>query len=114
VTKTPESGEYLEKGSFAIRGDRTYFEDTAVGAAVGIACEPETRVVGGPPEAVHARAETWVAVEPGRYAQGDVAKRIYRQFRERFADTTFVRKVASPDEVAKFLPPGGSRILDDD
>jgi len=27
VSKTPESGEYLEKGGFAIRGDRTYFED---------------------------------------------------------------------------------------
>jgi len=112
VSKTPESGEYLEKGSFAIRGERTYFEDTPVGAAVGIACEPETRVVGGPPDAVAAHAETWVEVEPGRFAQGDVAKRIYRTFRERFADTAFVRKVASPDEVAKFLPPGGSRILE--
>ncbi|MEF8821803.1 MAG: ribosome rescue protein RqcH, partial [Halovenus sp.] len=28
VSKTPESGEYLEKGGFAIRGDRPYFEDT--------------------------------------------------------------------------------------
>ena len=112
VSKTPESGEYLEKGAFAIRGDRTYFQDTPVGAAVGIACEPETRVVGGPAAAVEAHAETSVEVEPGRYAQGDVAKRIYREFRERFSDTTFVRKVASPDEIAKFLPPGGSRILD--
>jgi len=112
VTKTPESGEYLEKGAFAIRGDRTYFDDTPVGAAVGIACEPETRVIGGPPEAVGAHAETWIEVEPGRYAQGDVAKRMYREFRERFADTTFVRKVASPDEIAKFLPPGGSRIIE--
>ena len=113
VSKTPESGEYLAKGSFAIRGDRTYFDDTPVGAAVGIACEPETRVVGGPPAAVRRHAETWIEVEPGRYAQGDVAKRIYREFRERFADTTFVRKVASPDEIAKFLPPGGSRIVAD-
>ena len=55
-----------------------------------------------------------LAVEPGRYAQGDVAKRIYRRFREAFADETFVRKIASPDEIAKFLPPGGSRILDEE
>ncbi|MFB6085908.1 MAG: ribosome rescue protein RqcH [Halodesulfurarchaeum sp.] len=110
VSKTPESGEYLEKGGFAIRGDRTYFEDTPVGAAVGIACEPETRVVGGPPEPIEAQAETSIRIEPGRYAQGDVAKRLYREFRERFADTTFVRKVASPDEIQKFMPPGTSRI----
>jgi len=113
VTKTPESGEYLEKGSFAIRGDRTYFEDTPVGAAVGIACDPETRVVGGPPAAVRTNAVTSVAVEPGRYARHDAAKRIYRAFRERFTDTSFVRQVASPDEIAGFLPPGGSRLLDD-
>jgi predicted ribosome quality control (RQC) complex YloA/Tae2 family protein len=110
VSKTPESGEYVEKGSFVIRGDRTYFEDTPVGCAVGIQCEPETRVIGGPPDAIAGRAETTIKVEPGEFAQADAAKRIYRAFRERFADTAFVRKVASPDLIGEFLPPGGSRI----
>jgi len=113
VTKTPESGEYLEKGSFAIRGERTYFRDTPVGCAVGIACEPETGVLGGPPEAILPQVETAVRLEPGRYAQADAAKRIYRTFRERFADTSFVRKVASPDRIQAFMPPGGSRMVDD-
>jgi predicted ribosome quality control (RQC) complex YloA/Tae2 family protein len=113
VSKTPESGEYLEKGGFAIRGDRTYFNDTPVGAAVGITCEPETRVVGGPPEPIENQAETAIRIEPGRYAQGDVAKRLYREFRERFADTTLVRKVASPDEIQKFMPPGTSRMSEE-
>ena len=113
VSKTPESGEYVEKGAFVIRGDRTYFDDTPVGVAVGIACEPETRVLGGPPAAIRPRIETAIEVEPGRYAQNDAAKTIYREFRERFRDTSFVRKVASPDKVAEFLPPGGSRIVED-
>jgi len=113
VSKTPESGEYVEKGSFVIRGDRTYFEDTPVGCAAGIQCKPETRVIGGPPDPIEDRAETSVRVEPGRYAQGDVGKRIYRKFRERFADTSFVRKVASPDAIQEFLPPGTSRIAED-
>ncbi|MFW6384869.1 MAG: ribosome rescue protein RqcH [Halodesulfurarchaeum sp.] len=113
VSKTPESGEYLEKGGFAIRGERTYFRDTPVGCSVGITCEPETRVIGGPPETIEERAETSVRIEPGRYAQADTAKRIYRLFRDRFADTSFVRKVASPDEIQKFMPPGGSRLLED-
>jgi predicted ribosome quality control (RQC) complex YloA/Tae2 family protein len=112
VSKTPESGEYLEKGGFAIRGDRTYFEDTAVGVAVGITCEPETRVIGGPPDAIEPKAATSVALEPGKYAQNDTAKRVYREFRDRFADESFVRKVASPDLIQEFLPPGGSRIVD--
>ena len=112
VTKTPESGEFLEKGGFAIRGDRTYYDDTPVGVAVGIQCEPTTRVVGGPPAAVEETAETTVRIEPGRYAQADAAKRIYRTFREQFADTSFVRKVASPDLIQHFMPPGGSRIVE--
>jgi len=112
VSKTAESGEYLEKGGFAVRGDRTYFRDIAVGCSVGIQCEGETRVIGGPPSAIEPRAETTVDLEPGEFAQGDAAKRIYRKFRERFADTSFVRKVASPDEIQKFMPPGGSRIVD--
>jgi len=113
VSKTPESGEYVEKGSFVIRGDRTYFEDTPVGCAVGIQCEPETRVIGGPPDAIAGRAETAIEVEPGEFAQADAAKRIYRAFRERFADTAFVRTVASPDLIGEFLPPGGSRIREE-
>jgi predicted ribosome quality control (RQC) complex YloA/Tae2 family protein len=113
VSKTPESGEYLEKGGFAIRGDRTYFRDTPVGVAIGITCEPETRVIGGPPAAVTDRTETTIEVEPGQYAQNDAAKRLYREFRERFQDTSFVRKVASPDLIAEFLPPGGSRVVED-
>jgi len=110
VTKTPESGEYLEKGGFAVRGDRTYYRGTEVGVGVGITCEPETRVVGGPPVPVEDRAETTVEVEPGRFAQNDIAKRLYREFKGRFADDTFVRKVASPDLIQEFLPPGGSRM----
>ncbi|GGM53945.1 putative ribosome quality control (RQC) complex YloA/Tae2 family protein [Halarchaeum rubridurum] len=113
VSKTAESGEYLSKGGFTIRGDRTYFENTPVGCAVGITCEPSTRVVGGPPSAIEGQAETTVALEPGKFAQGDAAKRVYRTFRERFADESFVRKVASPDEIQKFMPPGGSRIADE-
>lgn len=113
VSKTPESGEFIEKGGFVIRGDRTYHRDVEVGVAVGITCEPTTRVIGGPPSAILPRAETAVEVEPGRYAQNDMAKRIYRVFRERFNDTTFVRKVASPDLIQEFLAPGGSRMVDE-
>ena len=113
VSKTPESGEYLEKGGFAVRGDRTYFEDTPVGVAVGITCEDRTEVVGGPPAAIEGEVATSIAVEPGQYAQNDIAKRLYRAFKSRFTDESFVRKVASPDQIQEFLPPGGSRMTDE-
>ena len=113
VSKTPESGEYLEKGGFAVRGDRTYFEDTPVGVAVGITCRDQTQVIGGPPAAIRDDVATSITVEPGQYAQNDIAKRLYREFRSRFADESFVRKVASPDRIQEFLPPGGSRMVDE-
>ncbi|MBX0303438.1 ribosome rescue protein RqcH [Haloarcula salinisoli] len=113
VSKTPESGEYLEKGGFAVRGDRTYFEDTPVGVAVGIQCEDRTQVVGGPPAAIEGDVATSIVIEPGQYAQNDIAKRLYREFKSRFADESFVRKVASPDLIQEFLPPGGSRMVDE-
>ena len=113
VSKTAESGEYLETGGFAVRGDRTYHRDTPVGVAVGIQCEPVTGVIGGPPVAIEPRAVTRYRVEPGRFAQPDVAKRLYRRFREDFADQSFVRKIASPDAIQHALPPGGSRIVEE-
>ena len=113
VSKTPESGEYLEKGGFAIRGDRTYFEDVEAHVAVGIQVEPESRVIGGPPAPIRERAVTSITLEPGQYAQNDIAKMCYREFRERFADQSFVRKVASADRVQEFCPPGESTMVEE-
>jgi predicted ribosome quality control (RQC) complex YloA/Tae2 family protein len=112
VSKTPESGEYIEKGSFVIRGDRTYFEDVPCRIAVGVQCEPVTRAIGGPPSAIVDRAATSVTFEPGMYAQNDAAMMAYRTLKERFADQSFVRKVASADRLQEFLPSGGSDIVD--
>jgi predicted ribosome quality control (RQC) complex YloA/Tae2 family protein len=112
VSKTPESGEYIEKGSFVIRGDRTYFRDVAAEVAIGIQCEGVTQVLGGPPSAIEAQVETSIRVRPGRYAQNDAAKMLYREFRERFTDQKFLRKVATPDKIQEFLPPGGSELVE--
>jgi predicted ribosome quality control (RQC) complex YloA/Tae2 family protein len=112
VSKTPESGEYIEKGSFVIRGDRTYFEDVPCRIAVGVQCEPVTRAIGGPPSAIVDRAASSVTLEPGMYAQNDAAMMAYRELKERFADQSFVRKVASADQLQEFLPSGGSDIVD--
>ncbi|MFC7187056.1 ribosome rescue protein RqcH [Halorubrum yunnanense] len=112
VSKTPESGEYIEKGSFVIRGDRTYFEDVPCRIAVGVQCEPVTQAIGGPPSAIVDRAATSVTFEPGMYAQNDAAMMAYRTLKERFADQSFVRKVASADQLQEFIPAGGSDIVE--
>jgi predicted ribosome quality control (RQC) complex YloA/Tae2 family protein len=111
VSKTPESGEYLEKGGFVIRGDRTYYRDIPARVAVGVQAEETTQVIGGPPSAIADRAATTIELEPGKFAQNDAAVKCYREFKTRFADESFVRKVASADLIQEFLPPGGSDLL---
>ena len=111
VSKTPESGEYLEKGGFAIRGDREYFEGVACEVSVGISCDDETRVVGGPPSAIEPTVATSIRLEPGKFAQNDAAVKCYREFKKRFTDEAFVRKIASADRIQEFLPPGGSELV---
>ena len=51
ISKTPESGEYIEKGSVVVRGDRRYYTVETV-AAVGMRLDDEAGVIGGPPSAV--------------------------------------------------------------
>jgi predicted ribosome quality control (RQC) complex YloA/Tae2 family protein len=107
VSKTPESGEFLKKGAFVIRGERTYFKDTPLGLALGIA---DGILVGGPVSAVKPRADPVVEIEPGEMNADDLAKRIYRQFSLEVEDRAFLKSVASVDQIVQFLPPGGSRM----
>jgi predicted ribosome quality control (RQC) complex YloA/Tae2 family protein len=107
VSKTPESGEFLKKGAFVIRGERTYFKDTPLGLALGIA---DGVLVGGPISAIKPKADPVVEIEPGELNADDLAKKIYRQFSDKVEDRAFLKSVASVDQMVQFLPPGGSRI----
>jgi predicted ribosome quality control (RQC) complex YloA/Tae2 family protein len=107
VSKTPESGEFLKKGAFVIRGERRYFRDVPLGIALGVA---DSVLIGGPVSAVKPKADPVVEIEPGEFNADDLAKRIYRQFSEVVEDRSFLKSVASVDQIVQFLPPGGSRV----
>ncbi len=110
VSKTPESGEYLKKGSFVIRGDRNYYRDIPVGAAVALELDGYTRVIGGPVSAVRERGKHVIEVVPGKFNQNDIAKKIYKTYVDILKDNNFVKQIASPDKIAMMLPPGESDI----
>ncbi|MDD4094526.1 MAG: ribosome rescue protein RqcH [Methanothrix sp.] len=107
VSKTPEPGEFLKKGAFVIRGERTYFKDTLLGLAVGIS---EGILIGGPVSAIKPKSDPVVEIEPGEMNADDLAKRIYRQFAEKVDDRAFLKAAASVDQIVQFLPPGGSKM----
>ncbi|MDP2845632.1 MAG: NFACT RNA binding domain-containing protein, partial [Candidatus Methanoperedens sp.] len=110
VSKTPESGEYVAKGAFVIRGKRNYYKDVMLGTALGLVLNEEKRLIGGPVSAVKSRAQFVMEIEPGEFEQNDLSKKIYRMLNEKFKDMKLIKTIASPDKIAMFLPAGGSRV----
>ena len=108
VSKTPESGEYVPKGAFIVRGERHYMESQAR-LAVGL---HEDKIVGGPVSAITRVAQPAVVLEPGKYNQSDVAKMISRELlaRAREDERKGLRTVVTVNQIAKFLPSGYSEI----
>jgi predicted ribosome quality control (RQC) complex YloA/Tae2 family protein len=112
VSKTPESGEYITKGSFIVRGERSYARDVPLGVAIGFTTSPELAVIGGPPAAVAQRTGCYVELKPGKYEPNDVAKKVLRILREKAARKEYgsEKAVLNTENVAAFVPPGGSDI----
>ena len=54
VSKTPEAGEFLAKGSFVIRGHRNYIRGARVKLAIGIVDYEGKRIMAGPIDALEA------------------------------------------------------------
>jgi len=106
VSKTPESGEYLTTGAFVIRGKKNFHKKVPVGIAIGLT--PQLQLIGGPPSAIRKQAQIIIEVEPGEFNQNDLSKKIYRLLLQKKENLT--KTIVSPDKIAVFLPPGGSRI----
>ncbi|OPX67494.1 MAG: hypothetical protein A4E37_01382 [Methanoregulaceae archaeon PtaB.Bin056] len=116
VSKTPESGEYVSRGSFIIRGERTYYRDVALGVAIGLQRAPELGVIGGPPSAVRSRVSAVVELRPGRFEPNDIAKKVLRILKEKVPadEQRGMKAVLNTEAVAAFVPPGGSDILEEE
>jgi predicted ribosome quality control (RQC) complex YloA/Tae2 family protein len=110
VSKTPETGEYVPKGSFIIRGERRYFEDVVLELAVGLELKAETRAIGGPISAVLKNGAYVCEVVPGKFNQNDLSKKMYRLYTDVIKDQKFLKQIASPDLIAMMMPPGESDI----
>jgi hypothetical protein len=60
--------------------------------------------------AVKKKAQFIMEIEPGEFEQNDLSKKIYRMLNDMFDDRRLIKQIASPDKIAKFLPPGGSNL----
>jgi predicted ribosome quality control (RQC) complex YloA/Tae2 family protein len=101
VSKTPQSGEYLAKGAFVIRGKRNYSDKLGIRLALGeVEHEGERKVMCGPESAVKARSKRYVVMRPGEKDKDAVAKLL--------ADELQV----PIEEVQGVMPPGDVDIVE--
>ncbi len=109
VSKTPEAGEYVGRGSFIVRGERTWFRSVPLGAAIGFG---PTGVIGGPPAAVAPKTGVRVLLRPGPFEPNDTARQVLRALREHLGGDggRSAKAVLNTEAVARFVPPGGSEI----
>jgi predicted ribosome quality control (RQC) complex YloA/Tae2 family protein len=112
VSKTPESGEFISRGSFIVRGERTYYRNVPLSVAVGLMLEPHAAVIGGPPAAILRKTTTWVGLKPGQFEPNDVAKKVLRLLKQKVSEEEgkALKGILNTDHVAAFVPPGGSDI----
>jgi len=105
VTKDPESGEYLGKGAFVIRGDRDYIRNVEVSAAIGsYERDDQILAMGGPLSAVKEHCDTYVEVKQGGTKKSDVSKQIQLHLHESTGEDFDL------DRIMRSLPPGECSI----
>ncbi|MHC1600612.1 MAG: ribosome rescue protein RqcH, partial [Candidatus Methanospirareceae archaeon] len=110
VSKTPQPGEYIKKGSFVVRGKRKYFK-AALGLCIGI---KKNRLVACPSSDLQKEMlDSFVELEPGgELEKNELAKEIVKFFVEHAKEEKEeeIKRIATYEKVLRFLPPGKSRI----
>ncbi|NOZ82456.1 MAG: fibronectin-binding domain-containing protein [Euryarchaeota archaeon] len=112
VSKRAESGEYLAKGAFVIRGRRNY----GVGStrvAIGVVFQDDVpRVIGGPTKAIAKRAEALVELVPGSVKSGELAKQLRARLAEKLGDRGRLVESLPVEEFLAFIPPGTGEVVE--
>ncbi len=98
VSKTPEPGEFLAKGSFVIRGNRNYIRSARVKIAIGIVDYEGKRIMAGPVESLEAHCENYVVLKPGYTKKEAIAKKILNEINE--------DDMLTLDDIIRVLPSG--------
>jgi len=111
VSKTPQSGEYIKKGSFVVRGKRKYFK-AALGLCIGI---KQNKLVACPStDTLKQQMAIYVELEPeGELEKNELSKEIVKFFVERAkANKELCEEIAKRghEKIMGFLPPGKSKI----
>ncbi|UCH72311.1 MAG: DUF814 domain-containing protein, partial [Thermoplasmatales archaeon] len=100
VSKTPQSGEFVPKGAFIIRGKRNYYKCKLEIAVGEIKIFNEKRVMGGPINAVKKNTDKYAILVPGDIKKSIIAHKLSKAFD------------VEVGEIDKVLPPSGVAIVE--
>ena len=103
VSSSAESGEYLAKGSFVIRGKKNFVRHALLQLAVGL--DDGGRVIAGPETAVSRACARYVVLTPHREKPSDTAKKVLKEV------TVAGSAAPSLDDLVRSLPAGGGKIV---
>jgi predicted ribosome quality control (RQC) complex YloA/Tae2 family protein len=103
VSGSAESGEYLAKGSFVIRGKKNFVRHALLQVAVGR--DVEGRIFAGPEPAVARASVRYVVLTPHREKPTDTAKKVLKEL------SAPGESAPGLDDVLRALPPGGGKIV---
>ena len=100
VSKTPNTGEFLAKGAFVIRGKRNWNRNLELNVAIGlITYDGNPKFMGGPISSIEKHSEKYVIFRPGFTER----KIVIRKLSEAFG--------AESTDIEKLLPSGGFDLV---
>ena len=100
VSKTPNTGEFLAKGAFVIRGKRNWHRNLELNVAIGlISYDGNLKFMGGPISSIEKHSEKYVIFRPGFTER----KIVIRKLSEAFS--------AESTDIEKLLPSGGFDLV---
>src|SRR3989338_9392896 len=76
VSKTAESGEYIPKGGFMIRGQKNWFRNVELKIAIGFNVDADVIVIGGPISAIEKNSKYHVVIGVGDKKSKELAEEI--------------------------------------
>ena len=105
VSKTPQSGEFVKKGAFIIRGTRNYIRAATLLIAVGVVDYEGERLMAGPLDAVKEYTDNYVIIKPGYTKKEALSREIRRKLDQ--------EHIVTMDDLVRVLPSGKADIVDE-
>jgi predicted ribosome quality control (RQC) complex YloA/Tae2 family protein len=116
LSKGGPSGEYVPHGAFVVSGKRNWLRGVSLRVAVGVVIKEngETSFVGGPVDAVKAKAKTFAIVVLGDQSGKELFKRILRVLAAKMPKELREKVLkASVEEIREFIPYNKGRVLEE-